>query len=361
MSISADIRNRTTRSLLVLLGFAAFLLPLTGPAKAAEPDPFYGVISQSHMSNDEFDTMKWGRLGSFRLPVDWGTVDNGRGEYDWGALDHAVEATARRDIELLPVLYNTPAWLAGDRRRVPIWSSYAITKWRTFLRALVLRYGSDGTFWSDNPDIPVKPVTKWQIWNEPNIRYFAYPVSPKRYAKLQRISAAAIRGADPEAKIVTAGFYANVPDGKGMDAGPYMKRLYKIRSFRSSFDIAAIHPYARTTRESIQRTYPIRRVMDRNGNRNRRLAVTELGWGSDSATVFGMGDRQKQATQLTSAYRGFLNHRKRLKLSSVYWFSWSDLPVGAKTCAFCLETGLFDNAGEAKPAWFRLLDFTHDL
>lgn len=313
------------------------------------------------MSDDDFDTMKWGRLGSYRVPVNWGNVVSADGEMNWGPIDRVVGATARRGIELLPVLYLTPEWLAGDRRRLPIWSPHSIAVWKDFVKAAVLRYGSDGEFWVEHPGIPVEPVTSWQIWNEPNIRNFAWPVSPRRYARLVKISARVIRNYDPDAETVLAGLYAHMPHRSGMDSGPFLNRAYRVEGFRSSFDAAAIHPYASTTRGSIRRTYPVRRVLDRRGNSGRELLVTELGWGSDSATVFGMGSQDGQGKQLTSAYNAFLKHRKQLNLRSVYWFAWDDLPEGGRACAFCKETGLFDNQGGAKPAWYRLLDFTHDV
>ncbi len=332
-----------------------------GGARAADADPFFGVTSQNPLTEDDFDTMQWGRVGAYRIPVAWGSVVSEDGEMNWGHMDRVVGATARRGIEVLPVLYFTPKWLAGDRRRLPIWGKRAIEDWKDFVKAAVLRFGTDGDFWVEHPGIPVTPVTGWQIWNEPNIRYFAWPVSPKRYARLVKISARVIRNFDPDARTVLAGLYARVPRRSGMDSGPFLDRAYRIRGFRSSFDAAAIHPYASTTRGSIKRTYPIRRVLNRHGHSRRELLVTELGWGSDSATVFGMGSLDGQGRQLTSAYRAFLHHRKRLNLESVYWFAWDDLPEGGKACAFCKETGLFDNRGEAKPAWYRLLDFTHSL
>ncbi len=319
-------------------------------------------MSQSHMSSADWDLMKWGRLGSYRQPVAWGSVDRG-GErpFRWDELDGVVESAARRDIDLLPVLYSSPGWLTSDRRRLPVWGKRPIGEWKEFVKKVVLRYGTDGTFWSDNPEVPVRQVERWQIWNEPNIKFYAHPVSAKLYARLLKISARVIRKFDPDAEIVTAGFYASPPDGKGIDAGLFLKRMYRIRGVRSSFDVAAIHPYGSTTKQTLERTNPIRRIMNRNGNRKRRMLITEIGWGSDFATVFGTGSERGQAIQLDSAYRKFLANRKRLKLDAVYWYAWNDLPESVKACAFCYQTGLFDPQGDAKAAWYSLLRYTHDI
>ncbi|MGK2956787.1 MAG: hypothetical protein ACSLFI_14110 [Solirubrobacterales bacterium] len=344
--------------ILAAAGYFAF----SPQSRAADPDPFYGVISQQLMDDGDFDKMEWGRLGSFRMPIDWGVIQREQGgQMNWAWIDAMVAATAERNIDFLPTMYNSPKWVALDHRRMPIWNPDVIAKWRAFLQSAVSRYGADGSFWVSNPDVPYRPVLKWQIWNEPNIGNFAFPVSPRRYARLVMISANVIRNVDPDAKIVAGGLYAKPPRDTGIEASVFLDRLYRTRGFRSSFDIAAIHPYATTTGLSIQRTFPVRRSLNRHKDRSKHIMITELGWGSDSATAFGMDDPEGQGIQLRSAYSKFLEYRRKLKLDAIYWFSWSDLPAGSVTCSFCLETGLFDSDGEAKPAWFRLLDFTHDI
>ena len=361
MRVRSDNRLFPRIVLAFILVFAA-VLAFAAPSRGSDPDPFYGVISQHMMQDQDFETMEWGRLGSFRMPVSWRTIQSeAGGKMHWDWMDLMVAATAERNIDFLPTMYNTPAWLAPDRRRMPIWDRDAISRWKNFLRVAVARYGTDGSFWVENPQVPYRPILKWQIWNEPNIRNFAFPVSPKRYAKLVRFSADAIRNADPDAKIVLAGFYAKPPRGTGIESSAFLDRLYRFRGFRSSFDVAAIHPYASTTGLSVRRTLPLRKSLNRHRDRRKHMMITELGWGSDSATVFGKGDPEGQGVQLRSAYRKFLEHRRALKLDSIYWFSWVDLPDGTDTCAFCLKTGLFDSDGEAKPAWYRLLDFTHGI
>lgn len=346
----------------ILIVMVAGRVGNAGAAKGPGPDPFFGIMTQTPLDDADFDTMAWGRLGAYRATINWKSVDrHGDGNMDWTSVDSLVEATAERGIELLPVFYNTPSWLARDRRRLPVWNGYARYQWKYFLRAAVSRYGSGGTFWEEHPEVPERPVRKWQIWNEPNIKFWAWPISPRRYAKLIKISARAIRKADPKAKIVTAGFYARPRNGAGITSRQYLKRLYRVRGFRRSFDIAAIHPYATSTRKSVRRTFPIRKVMNRYGQRRKRIMVTELGWGSDAATSFGKGSQDAQAAQLTSAYRAYLRHRSQLHLKAVYWFSWADLPAEMTSCSFCSETGLFDIEGNAKPAWHRLLDFTQDI
>lgn len=360
MIVPGLVRTCSCRFLVAAFMVALLLLgPKLSGATAADPDPFFGVISQSHLRADDFDRMESGRIGSYRMPVAWGQIEpQADGGMKWTEIDEMVELTAERRIDFLPTLYNSPWWLAANHRTLPVTDGYAIRRWKNFVGAAVSRYGRDGEFWAENPQVPYRPVEEWQIWNEPNIRYFASPVSPRRYGHLVKISAAAIRRIDPDATVVLAGLYARPPTGTGIKAGRFLALLYRIRGFKGSFDVAAIHPYAGSTGKSIRRTFPLRGVLDKHRDGRKRLIITELGWGSDSATAFGTGSTQAQATQLGSVFRALLRHRERLNLDRVFWFSWSDLPPHIYRCAFCQQTGLFNVSGQPKPAWFRLLDFT---
>ena len=80
--------------------------------------------------------------------------------------------------------------------------------WFNFLRLAVQRYGPNGTFWAANPTIPPRPIRVWQIWNEPNFKYFVTHPNPGQYGKLVKISSGAIRSIDPGAKIVLGGLFA---------------------------------------------------------------------------------------------------------------------------------------------------------
>jgi len=366
LGIVLELKTRRLRSA-AATGIAAIALTIVmlipaAPSEASDPDPFFGVVTQRKMDSNDYDLMRWGRFGSFRVSIEWHSINPVRGRaLDWKIVDEAIMAAAKRDIEVLPSVYGVPSWIHRNWRTLPVSNSFQKQEWRRFLTAAVARYGADGDFWVQHPDLPYKPIKTWQIWNEPNIITFARPISPKSYGRLLRMSSRTITAVDPDAKIATAGFYATPPKGKGIDADRFLDRMYRVDGARESFDVAAIHPYAKSARESLQRTNPIRRVLDKHRNFNRPMIITELGWGSDSLTVFGKGSESAQASELKSAYRIFLNQRRRLRLEAIYWFSWSDLPADVRTCAFCFSTGFFDMHGDPKPAWFEVLNFTHDI
>ena len=115
---------------------------------------------------------------------------------------------------------------------------------------VVNRYEPGGDFWApggayqvEHPGASPKPITAWQIWNEPNLpKYFVRKRSTRKYAKLVKISNTAISGADPQAKVVLAGL-----TGFARPTGwTFLDRLYDVRGIKKHFDAAALHPYAAT-------------------------------------------------------------------------------------------------------------------
>src|SRR5680860_1503840 len=42
-----------------------------GASKDSGPDPFFGIMTQSPLDDTAFDTMAWGRLGSYRATINW--------------------------------------------------------------------------------------------------------------------------------------------------------------------------------------------------------------------------------------------------------------------------------------------------
>ena len=66
----------------------------------------------------------------------------------------------------------------------------------TFLRALIKRYGFEGSFWVKYSQLPFMLIRQWQIWNEPNITSY-WDASPKsRYGWPRGMSAVARRQQD---------------------------------------------------------------------------------------------------------------------------------------------------------------------
>ena len=112
-------------------------------------------------------------------------ADSPGAPYDWSHYDPVIAGAARNGIRVLATVYSSPEWAEPTPEYPPL--GPRLSQFEDFVRAAVGRYGSNGSFWRDHPDVPKLPVTDWQVWNEPNSPLFWKPKpDPARYLELLR-------------------------------------------------------------------------------------------------------------------------------------------------------------------------------
>ena len=146
----------------------------------------------------EVQAMEESGVTTLRAPFYWWTAQPDKGQPpNFEATDPLVEATARAGIELLPIVVGTPSWAARHpklRNSPPAGTA----TYAAFLKALIGRYGPDGSFWSDHPDVPKQPIEAWQIWNEPDhLHYWSDQPYARDYVALARAARARDQGGGP--------------------------------------------------------------------------------------------------------------------------------------------------------------------
>ena len=319
------------------------------PAEAGTAHGHYGVVAQGDLQEIDYQRMRRGGVGSVRIRLDRRWVEPERGMRDWTYVDRLVGEAARNGVELLPFVYGSPNWVAPGHATPPIRSRTDRAGWRSFLRALVRRYGHGGSFWTHRASR--EPIETWQIWNEPNLPIYWHPrPAPGDYATLLRISAAAVRGVDPRAEVMLAGLAAT---HRGIPVEPFLARLYAERATRPAFDTAALHPYAARIGTLMRRVERVRDIMRAFGDRRTPLAITELGWASGGPRSHALvkGPRG-QARMLRRSFSSLRRKRRAWSLDRVNWFAWEDATGSVESiCDFCRFAGLFTSNGRAKPAW----------
>jgi hypothetical protein len=356
-------------SLAATLVFLTFACGGSAGPKPKLPRGFFGVAPQTVLTDEDIRYMRAGGIETLRMPIAWSAVQpKRRGPYDWGTIDPVVETATRGGLEVLPFLAGTPSWL-GKLTTLPVHNARQRAAWSAFVKAAVERYGPGGEFWREHRTEGVnyepaitspKPMRTWQIWNEANFFYFAYPVSVPDYAKLLTISRRAIKSVHPGAKVLLSGLFArpNARGKKGMAATTFLERLYAIPGMKSKFDSVALHPYAIDSRELEEMVEEVHEVTRENRDRP-PLFITEMGWGSQDnfeEVAFEQGIRG-QVRQLRDSFGFLIENQRRLNLRQVVWFSWKDAPL---LCSFCDSVGLFRQGVrfKPKPAWKAFVKIT---
>jgi hypothetical protein len=346
----------TTRAATLVAALAA-ALALGFDRPAAATGGLFGVVSQSELEPADYRRMHDGGVASLRFRLDRRWVEAAPGARDWKYVDRLVGDAARHDIEALPFVYGSPGWVAEHHAAPPLRSRSDRRGWRSFLRALVRRYGPHGAFWEGWGD--PGPIRTWQVWNEPNLPIYWRPrPDPREYARLMRISAGAVRSVDPAAELMLGGL---APTLKGMPTEEFLARLYAERGVRRAVDTVAVHPYAgrlETVRRRIRR---VRDLVDRLDSARAPLAITEVGWASDGPSGHAMVRHPDgQARMVRRSFELFERKRRAWALDRVEWFAWRDATAAVeRICDFCRFAGLFDAEGTAKRAWSAFRRFAH--
>ena len=292
----------------------------------------------------ELDRMGGGKVGTLRINLAWGSVQSGRdAPYDWSHYDGVIGNAARNGIRVLATVYSSPEWAEPSPEYPPLGDR--LPEFEDFARAAIRRYGSGGAFWKENPDVPKLPITAWQLWNEPNSPLFWKPApDASDYLELLRGFDSAVRGADPEARIILGGLFPT-PRG-GIDMDDFVATVYRGGG-KGLFDAAAVHPYAATPSDAIDDVAQARGAMDGFDDRSKPIWITEVGWASGGQPSGLTVGPDRQADYLRQTYEMAVGDRKRLGIAGVIWYSLNDAP-GTVWPAHC---GLFTLDGSAKPAW----------
>jgi polysaccharide biosynthesis protein PslG len=346
-------RGRTIVRRLVAATTLVLCLGLAPSAHAAAPREFYGVISADDPTQSQINRMGAGHVGTLRINLVWGAVQpNQNDPLDWSHYDELIGAAARNGIHVLPTVYSSPKWAAALPNYPP--DDQFRPDFRAFVRAAAERYGSNGAFWMQNPQIPKLPITDWQLWNEPNSPsfWFSKP-SPRQYAALLRVFHDGIKGGDPSARIVLAGLFRTPRIHNGIFLSKYLPAIYRAGA-RDLFDAVAVHPYATTPKIALEALKETRTIMRRFKDKKKPLWITELGWATGGQPTPLTVSLQRQANYLRQSFKLLAANRGRLHIAGVVWYSFMDEPgpiwVG--------HTGLFTESGDPKPSWNAFVNLT---
>ena len=327
-----------------------------GDEESTPPPPreFFGVVAEDVLALDAERDAGLRRIaatgvGLLRETFDWALIETRPGTFDFSATDRQVAAAARRDLALLPIVFNTPPFRASGRPRG--------TEPLTFpprrpgdigplLAALVGRYGPAGEFWRERDDVPRRPIRAWQIWNEPNLgTFWANAPDPAEYTRLLKAAARAIRAADPSATVVSGG----LPESKSaLPRRTFLAGMIAAGAL-DALDAVGVHAYARDADLAIAGVEEVRTVLDR-AESDADIWVTEVGWATQGPrSPFTVG-RQGQARRIKEFLTEATEEREELGLRGVVYFNWRDSrpPVGIRDF-FGLHSGLLSRSGSAKP------------
>jgi hypothetical protein len=177
--------------------------------------------------------------------------------YDFQFSDQLIGAAASHGIHLQVIFGFTPSWASGNNVvdstlcntvNAPSQRPDGVSDYALAAAAMVQRYGDGGSFWAENPDLPYRPVTTWEIWNEPsNPGYWCPTPNPGMYADMFALAARDMKAVDPNARTVVAGLpltSASQRPPKYYSPEQFLQRaLAHNPGFLRRADAVAVHAY----------------------------------------------------------------------------------------------------------------------
>lgn len=290
-------------ALLALLLLASCGEDEQGPVRI--PDEYYGVAGhvlrlmagngQLERLDRHLEQVERLDLAFVRANLDWLQLEpnapaGGKRSYEFRTHDDWMEALARHRLRWYVIGLGTPPWAADQEARTAgcsIFSPPADPRdFADLMEAVAERYGRNGDFWGEHPDLPYRPVLDYEIWNEPNLGGFWCPnPDPARYAELHLAAAAAIRGIDPDARVVLGGlapFRDSVTATPGRGARMAVPEFLEAAiaaapDLGQAVDIVGVHAYGdiATILEQV-RWY--RDTLADAGLGSAPMSVNEIGW-----------------------------------------------------------------------------------
>lgn len=303
--------------------------------------------------------------------VEWSQTEPiEKGGFDWRELDKVVAAVSSAGINILLSVVRAPDWALGDRPHGPPGDPL---DFRDFMQALAGRYRGH--------------VQAYELWNEANLaREWGYGrIDAGEFVELMLAGHQGVKAGDPEAVTVggalTPAGDVDIPDQQvqAIDDLRFLEQIYAYRDgiAREAFDAWGVHPggFNNAPTQEIgsergsgwnghgsfyfQRYAQHRAVMEANGDADKPIWLTEMGWSTANADpAYGFGadnSEDDQAQFLVDAFRLIRESAPYITHAFVWNLNFQSV-VGPQDEKFAF--GLLRPDGSPRPAFAALKEMT---
>jgi LysM repeat protein len=221
-----------------------------------------------------------------------------KGHFDWSHADRVVQQVNEFGLDLIARVDRQPQWAGGGYPQNGPPANYQ--DYADFLYTMASRYKGR--------------IRAYQVWNEPNLNiagrseWGGRPPNPAEYTALLKVAYQAIKQADPNAMVISAGLSPTSRwDDQAMPDVEFLKGMYAAGA-KPYFDVFGAHgagykvppetdpavvasdpalnnydpsPEERKRVYCFRHVEDLRQVMVENGDGDKQIALLEFGWTSD--------------------------------------------------------------------------------
>lgn len=263
--------------ILSLITFASFLLlPFASHAVNTVGEQSFGanIHLRQRASDSEWETImnaaesigvEWGRE-----QFNWDVIEPSDNNFSWDTYDAVITKYEEHNIRPLGLLTYSSQWASSNPGADDFEFYYPdLVAWEDYVGEVAEHYAGR--------------VDHWEIWNEPNHEAF-WKSDVQQYATHFAVAVDAIKEVNPDATVVLGGL-------SGADA-EFLDDLYNELNDKSDIDVVAVHPYrvvGTNFNYSPEQTvdglnslptdlYNIKAVINRHGQTDTAIWITEAGW-----------------------------------------------------------------------------------
>lgn len=226
--------------------------------------------------------------------IPWREVEgHGKGIFQWEASDRVMRQIDEHGLKVIVRLGSQPEWAAPDTELPEVSPPDDLQDFYDYVYAVAGRYKGR--------------VEAYQIWNEPNLarEWGGQAPNPAEYVELLKAGYKAVKAADPNAIVISAGMAPTTRnDDEAMPDSYFIQGMYDAGA-SAYFDVLGVHapgykspPEADpgdvaadpdltngdSAPEELRRVYAFRRVEDlrqlmvENGDADKKVVILEFGW-----------------------------------------------------------------------------------
>ncbi|MFJ5922050.1 cellulase family glycosylhydrolase [Kitasatospora sp. NPDC092948] len=294
-----------------------------------------------------------------RVDLSWNNIQpDSAKNYEWQRFDRIAKAAQDRHLEVLATIGYTPKWArrsgcGGDPSCAPAHPE----AFAAFAQKAAERYAPMG-------------VHTWEIWNEPNLPFWAPKPDPAAYTTLLKSTAASLRAADKQAYVMLGGLaaVATAQSDGYVSQFDFLNAVCELGA-NKVVDAIAYHPYTYphlpsektdfgTAFEGISSTHDnLVGILERYGTPNLPIWLTETGaatngpgQASDGKTTPANATHVTEDLQAAIATDTIPASAANPHVAAVFWYSDQDSGTDKDKAHRSMFYGLRRYDGTPKPA-----------
>ncbi|MDH4135136.1 MAG: LysM peptidoglycan-binding domain-containing protein [Anaerolineae bacterium] len=277
--------------------------PVPGPKPIRMNSPEYGMQAflwwRPETAHRDLGLIRDAGFTWVKQSFAWREIEgSAKGSFGWERPDRIVHQVNEFGLDLIARVDHQPQWAGGGFPQNGPPDNYQ--DYADFLYAMASRYKGR--------------IRAYQIWNEPNLNvagrseWGGRPPNPAEYTALLKVAYEAIKRADPNAMVISAGLSPTSRwDDQAMPDEEFLKGMYAAGA-KPYFDVLGAHgagykvspetdpavvardpalnnndpsPEERKRIYCFRHVEDLRRIMVENGDGDKQIALLEFGWTSD--------------------------------------------------------------------------------